>query len=142
MGAVLYFFREDRGRSRQELAELCGWSDKRIDKYERGESNPSIDSLELLAAHLGLTPNDLLKGREAWLSYLTRIHYIDPPDWDSPPVVAPSEIYEGTGLLPGDLQEEWKTLLEDEERLRRKQGELARRRDQLEHKTWAGLTRP
>lgn len=137
LGTVLHFFREDKGLSRQKLAELCGWKDKRIEKYERGKSEPGLESLERIAAELGRTTSDLLEGRDAVLTFLVSIGYVG---WEKtrerPSDLLADEVAERTTVLPGDLHEEWLQLLEDEEALRRRQGTLARRRDELQHKIW------
>lgn len=55
--------RERRGLSRRALSELCGLSQNMIAVYERGEADPSTDTLCQLADMFGVT-TDFLLGRE------------------------------------------------------------------------------
>lgn len=55
--------RERRGMSRRTLSELCGLSQNMIAVYERGEADPSTDTLCQLADMFGVS-TDYLLGRE------------------------------------------------------------------------------
>lgn len=47
--ARLQYLREKRGMSRYVLSELCGLSKNMIARYERGEVEPTLASLVVLA---------------------------------------------------------------------------------------------
>ncbi len=53
-------FRELRGLSRIELAQLSGVNVETIARYERGDREPRISVLNTIANVLACTPNDLL----------------------------------------------------------------------------------
>lgn len=55
--------RERRGMSRRTLSELCGLSKNMIAVYERGEADPSTETLCALADILEVS-TDYLLGRE------------------------------------------------------------------------------
>lgn len=55
--------RERQGKSRVVLSQLCGLPTNAIQRYERGESKPNIDSLIAIADYFGVTV-DYLLGRE------------------------------------------------------------------------------
>lgn len=55
--------RERRGMSRRTLSELCGLSQNMIAVYERGEADPSTDTLCQLADLFNVS-TDYLLGRE------------------------------------------------------------------------------
>ncbi len=59
----LQTLRERRGMSRRTLSELCGLSQNMIAVYERGEADPSTDTLCQLADMFGVS-TDYLLGRE------------------------------------------------------------------------------
>lgn len=52
--------RERRGLSRRTLSELCGLSKNMIALYERGEADPSTETLCLMADLLEVTTDTLL----------------------------------------------------------------------------------
>ena len=56
----LQMLREKRRISRKVLSELCGLSSDAIRRYERGEAEPRIDSLILIADFFGVTTDYLL----------------------------------------------------------------------------------
>lgn len=53
-------FRELRGLSRIELAQLSGVNVETIARYERGDREPRISVLNTIANVLACTPNELL----------------------------------------------------------------------------------
>ncbi len=56
----LQMLREKRRISRKVLSELCGLSSDAIRRYERGEAEPRIDSLILIADFFEVTTDYLL----------------------------------------------------------------------------------
>ena len=58
----LQMLREKRQMSRKLLSELCGLSSDVIRRYERGEADPRIESLILIADFFEVT-TDYLLGR-------------------------------------------------------------------------------
>lgn len=54
--------RESNHISQRELARKINMSGQMISKIERGETTPSIETLNKIAKALGVTPNTLLKG--------------------------------------------------------------------------------
>ena len=59
----LQYLRERRRMNRKALGELCGLSQSIIGKYERGEKEPSLDTLVALADFFDVT-TDYLLGRQ------------------------------------------------------------------------------
>lgn len=56
----LQMLREKRRISRKVLSELCGLSSDAIRRYERGEAEPRIDSLILIADFFEVTTDYLI----------------------------------------------------------------------------------
>ena len=54
-----------RGMSQVRLAELAGLSQTWISRLESGDVNPTLETLERVAAAFELEPADLLKDRAA-----------------------------------------------------------------------------
>lgn len=54
--------REQEGKSRVVLSQLCGLPDGAIRKYERGEVKPNLDSIIAIANHFSVSV-DYLIGR-------------------------------------------------------------------------------
>ena len=48
--------------NQSQLARLCGYGQTNISKWDRGFSTPTVDQLLVLAAALGTTPEDLVRG--------------------------------------------------------------------------------
>ena len=63
-GKLIARKRKELGLSQAELAEQVHVTDKAISRWETGRGMPAVDSLEPLAAALGLTVSELLSGRE------------------------------------------------------------------------------
>lgn len=59
----LQWLREKKRISRRVLSELCGLSSDAVRRYERGEAEPTLSSLVLLAEFFDVTI-DYLIGRE------------------------------------------------------------------------------
>ena len=60
IGARIRKFREDRGYSQIELAELIGVSNSRISNWEQGINRPDADILVDLCKTLNVSPSELL----------------------------------------------------------------------------------
>ena len=58
----LKMLREKEKQSKISLSQLCGLPDSAIQKYERGESKPNMDSLIAIADHFSVSI-DYLVGR-------------------------------------------------------------------------------
>lgn len=56
----LQYLRERRGISRHTLSELCGLSKNMIACYERGEKQPTLSSLLLLADFFEISVGELI----------------------------------------------------------------------------------
>ena len=60
IGARIRKFREDRGYSQIELAQLIGVSNSRISNWEQGVNRPDADILVDLCKTLNVSPSELL----------------------------------------------------------------------------------
>ena len=60
IGARIRKFREDRGYSQIELAQLIGVSNSRVSNWEQGINRPDADILVNLCKTLNVSPSDLL----------------------------------------------------------------------------------
>lgn len=60
IGARIRKFREDRGYSQIELAQLIGVSNSRVSNWEQGINRPDADILVDLCKTLNVSPSDLL----------------------------------------------------------------------------------
>ncbi|MEH2935598.1 helix-turn-helix transcriptional regulator [Acutalibacter sp. JLR.KK004] len=56
--------REKQGKSRRVVSELCGLHPEAVRRYERGESQPTLESLAALADYFHVSV-DYLIGRAA-----------------------------------------------------------------------------
>lgn len=63
IGARIRKYREDRGYSQKELAELIGVSNSRISNWEQGVNRPDADILVDLCKTLNVSPSELLDVR-------------------------------------------------------------------------------
>jgi len=54
------FFRKNAGLTQEQLANLCGWSQSRLANYERCEREPSLNDINNIAKHLGISPSKIL----------------------------------------------------------------------------------
>ncbi len=64
-GDYLYTLRKQRGYTQKTLAEQLNVTDKAVSKWETGEAFPSTELLAPLADILGVTVDELLRGRFA-----------------------------------------------------------------------------
>jgi len=60
IGARIRKFREDRGYSQIELAQLIGVSNSRVSNWEQGINRPDADILVDLCKTLSVSPSELL----------------------------------------------------------------------------------
>lgn len=60
IGARIRKFREDRGYSQIELAQLIGVSNSRVSNWEQGVNRPDADILVDLCKTLNVSPSELL----------------------------------------------------------------------------------
>lgn len=56
----LQYLRERRGISRRTLGELCGLSKSVVSCYERGEKQPTLSSLVMLAEFFEISVGELI----------------------------------------------------------------------------------
>lgn len=64
-GGFIAGLRKEKGLTQQELADRLRISNKTVSKWECGEGMPDITLLPALAAELGVTADDLLRGEKA-----------------------------------------------------------------------------
>lgn len=64
LGARIRAARERLGRNRNQMARELGTSWQHVDRWERGATEPSPESLRKLAAYLGVTVDHLLDTEE------------------------------------------------------------------------------
>lgn len=62
-GERLHRYREDRGLSQRQLAQIAGVDPMQISRYERGQGLPAADTLALLADAPHLSADTLLFGK-------------------------------------------------------------------------------
>ena len=62
-------FREKKGLTQQELADILGIHKMTLSKYERNKNFPEYDKLVKIAIILEVTPNDLLGYKENYKSF-------------------------------------------------------------------------
>lgn len=60
----LQWMRERRGMNRRALSELCGLSKNMIARYERGEAQPTLQSLIALADFFGVSVDYLIQKKK------------------------------------------------------------------------------
>lgn len=62
-GDMIRKCRTEKGLTQKKLGELCGISDSNIRKYESGNQNPKIETLQKIADALDIPVNRLLAGK-------------------------------------------------------------------------------
>lgn len=62
-GRLIAELRKKQGLTQQQLADKLNLSNKTISKWESGSGSPDISNLPILADTLGVTVDELLKGR-------------------------------------------------------------------------------
>lgn len=63
IGEVISFLRKEKGMTQSDLAEKMNVTEQAVSKWERDQAYPDISTVPKLAELLGLTADDLLKGR-------------------------------------------------------------------------------
>ena len=62
-GDMIRKYRTEKGLTQKSLGELCGSADSNIRKYESGNQNPKIETLQKIADALDIPVNRLLAGK-------------------------------------------------------------------------------
>lgn len=62
-GDMIRKYRTEKGLTQKKLGELCGIADSNIRKYESGNQNPKIETLQKIANALRIPVNRLLAGK-------------------------------------------------------------------------------
>ena len=62
-GDMIRKYRTEKGLTQKKLGELCGIADSNIRKYESGNQNPQIETLQKIADALDIPVNRLLAGK-------------------------------------------------------------------------------
>lgn len=62
-GDMIKKYRTEKGLTQKKLGELCGIADSNIRKYESGNQNPKIETLQKIADALEVPVNRLLAGK-------------------------------------------------------------------------------
>ena len=62
-GDMIRKYRTEKGLTQKKLGELCGIADSNIRKYESGNQNPKIETLQIIADALDIPVNRLLAGK-------------------------------------------------------------------------------
>ena len=62
-GDMIRKCRTEKGLTQKKLGELCGIADSNIRKYESGNQNPKIETLQKIADALDIPGNRLLAGK-------------------------------------------------------------------------------
>ena len=65
VGRNVRHFREERGLTQEQFAELSGFSQQYLSGLERGHRNPTVVTVYELATALGVSHLDLLKYRRS-----------------------------------------------------------------------------
>ena len=74
VGSRLLMLRKDRGLSLRALAQECGLSVNAISRIERGETSPTVSSLQRLAQALGVQVTEFFRAAPEQATILTREH--------------------------------------------------------------------
>ena len=64
IGENIKYIRKSKGLTQRELAEKIGVTDSAITRYEKGDREPNIETLNKIATALEVTINDLIKNEE------------------------------------------------------------------------------
>ena len=62
-GDMIRKYRTEKGLTQKKLGELCGIADSNLRKYESGNQNPKIETLQKIADALDIPVNRLLAGK-------------------------------------------------------------------------------
>lgn len=63
LAANVRFFRESKGFSQEDFADLCGLHRTYVGSVERGERNVTLSTLEVFASAMGVSVPQLLAGK-------------------------------------------------------------------------------
>jgi transcriptional regulator with XRE-family HTH domain len=63
LAANIRAFREDRGLSQEDFADICGLHRTYVGSVERGERNVTLSTLEVFASVMRLSVPELLSGK-------------------------------------------------------------------------------
>ena len=77
IGARIKELREARGLSTNKLSNMAGLSQSYVRKLEKGESKPTVESLELLCHALGITFEDFINYKDKSIAQLRAIKIIE-----------------------------------------------------------------
>ena len=77
IGARIKELREARGLSTNKLSNMAGLSQSYVRKLEKGESRPTVESLELLCHALGITFEDFINYKDKSIAQLRAIKIIE-----------------------------------------------------------------
>ena len=69
IGARIKELREAQGLSTNKLSNMAGLSQSYVRKLEKGESRPTVESVELLCHALGITFEDFIKILEEMMKF-------------------------------------------------------------------------
>ena len=64
-GDMIRKCRTEKGLTQKKLGELCGIADSNIRKYESGNQNPKIETLQKIADYFNVTIDFLMTGKES-----------------------------------------------------------------------------
>lgn len=85
-GQLIKQARQKAGLNQPELADKCGWGQSRISNYERGQREPGIEDLRVIAKALNVSLSDLIDtstSTEYTVSEPNAEHYGGFEIWDS-----------------------------------------------------------
>lgn len=134
LGASISFWRRLRGKKQKELAESCGWPPARISKYETGRAWPDDQSVELVAAKLGISAEDLRRTQRVLFEHMLAVAR-------EPRAIHGTEDSADAGTEVREPPPESSDLSRRWEELRRREGEVRADRDQLAQETYEALVR-
>lgn len=83
-GAKIKEIRKQKGLTQKQLGDLCGMADSAIRRYENGNANPKIETLQKIARALEVPLYKLLQSDEAIEIDGKETHPIDLTAFDNP----------------------------------------------------------
>ena len=69
-GTKIKEIRKQKGLTQKQLGDLCGMADSAIRRYENGNANPKIETLQKIADALGCSLIDVYKRQCLLFTYL------------------------------------------------------------------------
>jgi len=85
-GQLIKQARQNAGLNQPELADKCGWGQSRISNYERGQREPGIEDLRIIAKALNVSLSDLIDTSSSTSNTVSEpnaVHYGGFEIWDS-----------------------------------------------------------